>query len=342
MKQHAGHYNDQQNQPATAPLFQETHMKKLALAFIAATSLTAILNQGFSQGSTTPQPAISTKGMPQGASINWTDRVLIAEGQGTAAKGLTQAQAEVRALAAARADAQRILLGAIKGVQLTSSTTVQNFELTDDTIKTAIQGLLQNATPVANSEKIVKKDDGSFIAKVSYSIPLTGDSSLAQVVLPPLAEAEAKTNPKPAQPTVPASKPTQPVTPQTANKPAQPITGSDALPTYTGIIIDVRGKGYSPCMSPKIKMPDGSEVWGTIKTTSEFAVQVGIAAFMRRIEDAARLTERGGPGQLLVKATKVLGPAQCDVEVTPSDAALALKANQGSGFFEEFKVTFVY
>jgi hypothetical protein len=64
-------------------------------------------------------------------------------------------------------------------------------------------------------------------------------------------------------------------------------------------------------------------------------------AFRARLEDAARLTERGGPGQLLVKALGVSGLNRCDVTVSSADAALILTSNQEEEYLPNSRVTFV-
>ena len=134
--------------------------------WILAWSLAVVAGvlSGFSVSQPGSVAVQSTRGLPAGARLNWSDGVLIVEGQGTAPSGLTLAQQEVRALAAARADAQRLLLGALRGVQVTSTTTVANFELQSDVIRTSIRGLLLGAVPVQGSEKLELKPDGSFIA----------------------------------------------------------------------------------------------------------------------------------------------------------------------------------
>lgn len=285
--------------------------------------------------------AITTRKLPAGTQLNWTKGVLIAEGKGTAPAGLTQSQAEVRGLIAARADAQRLLIGTISGVQITSETTVKNLELADDTIKTSISGFLKGASEVKNSDKIEKRPDGSFIAKVSFSVNIVGDDSLADIVYPALADDNAAKSIKPFQSTAVAAPAPVPATANQPNPP-RPAVANITIPKYTGLIIDARGTGYAPCMSPKIYGSGGGEIWGTLTVTSDFANDVGIAAFTRRMEDAVRFADRGGPGQLVVKATKALGTDRCDASVGEAEAVLIIQADKQNSFLKDFKVTFVY
>jgi hypothetical protein len=303
--------------------------------------LAALTFAGLSLSQPGSTPVVSTAGLPEGARLNWSDGVLIAEGKGTAQAGLTLAQAEVRSLAAARADAQRLLVGALRGVQVTSSTTVQNFELQSDTIRTSIQGVLLGAVPVPGSERFEKKADGSFIARISFAVPITGSGSLAQVLYPELAARTVLNPPVLAVPTVPPSAPTQPVTPENAARSPLPLAAGAPVPKYSGLIVDARGKGFTPCLNPRVLVAGGAEVFGSFREVSELMQSSGTVAFRARLEDAARLTERGGPGQLLVKALGVSGPNRCDVTVSSADAALILTSNQEEEFLPNSRVTFV-
>ncbi len=285
--------------------------------------------------------AVTVKKLPTGTQINWTKGILIAEGKGVAPSGLTQAQAEVRSFIAARADAQRLLTGAIQGVQVTSETTVKNLELADDSIKTSISGFLKGAVEVRNSGKLEKKTDGSFIAKVSFALNIVGDDSLADIVYPELIDDSTVKPPKSFQSTVAPTPAPAPATIAQPN-PARPAISTAVIPSYTGLIIDARATNYSPCMSPKIYGPSGGEVWGTLTVSSSFANDVGIAAFTRRMEDAVKFTDRGGPGQLMIKATKALGTDRCDVSIAEGDGVLILQADSLKPFLKDFKVTFVY
>ncbi len=287
-------------------------------SFAAALTVGALALSGTGLTESKPTPVTTTQGLPAGAKMDLTNGVLVAEGKGTAAAGLTQAQSELRALAAARADAQRVLLGALQGVQITSETSVKDFELQSDEIKASISGLLKNAAPVKDSEKIEKKQDGSLIARVSFQVPLYGeDGSVAAATFPSV----------PKNPTPSSTDPTPP--PSTEAK-------------YRGLVVDARGKGYVPCLVPKIKPTTGEEQWATEYADEPQAKKAGVAAFVRRLEDAKVLKFRGAPDQLTIKAVKASGPSKCDVEVSDADAANIKKYDESGKFLETFKVTFVF
>ncbi len=333
-------------------------------------------------GSTQQNPAqgvTTTLGLPPGASVNWTQGQIVVEGKGIVSSGLTQAQGELRAMAAARADAQRLLLSAIQGVQVTAETTVKDYVLQDDEIKLSVSGLLKNALPVKDSEKYEKKADGSRIARVSYMVALYGDNSVASAAFRIVAASATANGPiktgvvkpppppvSPPPPTPPAPPPPKPPTPPPVAPPAPPpptpppvsppspppvtpppppiIPPPPPVPEtkFTGLVIDARGKGFQPCLVPTIKPSTGTEEWAVGYVNDPKATQVGVAAFVRRLEDAKRLKVRGAPNQLVIRASKATGAGHCNVEVSDTDASTIRKADGDAKFLATFKVTFVF
>jgi len=76
--------------------------------------------------------------------INWVDGYVSAIGNGAAAAKGNMAQSRPLARRAAIADAYRNLLETIKGVKVDSSTTVENFMVSQDIIKTQVEGIVKN------------------------------------------------------------------------------------------------------------------------------------------------------------------------------------------------------
>jgi hypothetical protein len=308
-------------------------MKKSLFAVVTLCA-TVALAQSAVRPVTTPVtlPSAQTT-LGQSAQINWTAGTLTVKGIGTASKDNSIAAGEVKSLAAARADAQRLLVSALRSVRVTSTTTVRDFELRSDEIKLEIEGSLQYALPVRGSEKVEQKSDGSFLARIEYVVALYGYDGIADVLQNGIAASNAN-KPKPTPPNVAASPAPAPLGSST-----RPAAGT--LP-YTGLVVDARGMNYAPCMSPKIWMSNNREVWGTLYSSSDFVNSVGIAAFVQSIEDAQKLPARGAPGQLVIKAVRTTDAGRCDVLVSDSDARLIFDANAKNGFLAEYKVTFLY
>ncbi len=109
---------------------------------------------------------------------------------------------------------------------------------------------------------------------------------------------------------------------------------------FTGLIVDARGLRFTPCMFPRLYAQNGAEVWGTYKVSSAYANDIGVSSFVREPETAARLTGRGAPNQLTVRA--VLVRNQCEATLSDADAERVLVENRRSRFLEGFKITFLY
>ena len=139
--------------------------------------------------------------------VDWTTGVVTAVGIGAPpANAANPAQARAMAERAAQVVAYRNLLEAIKGVRVDSTTTVENFMVTSDVIRTQVSGFVQGATIM--DKKYMS--DGSV--EVTVGMKLTG--ALADALLP-------KTPPAP---------PTGLVT-----------TPGAAGQVFTGLIVDARG-----------------------------------------------------------------------------------------------------
>jgi hypothetical protein len=127
-----------------------------------------------------------------------------------------------------------------------------------------------------------------------------------------------------------------------------PVPGlqPDAAPKvgpFTGLIVDCRGLGVSPAMSPKIVDETGKEIWGTMQIDPEIAIEYGIVGYYKSVEDA-RSGSRAGQNPLVVKAIGKAGRAkmfQCDAVVTSADGQRILGENAEAGFLAKLNVCFV-
>ncbi|RLG09396.1 hypothetical protein DRN73_09990 [Candidatus Pacearchaeota archaeon] len=117
--------------------------------------------------------------------INWTQGVIRAEGRGVMDTSLPYAQAKAMAVRAAVVDAQRNLLEIVKGVYITSETTVENAMLKNDVIKTKVEGVIKNARMVGEPQI-----EGNLV-KVVMEIPLYDTGGIAPVFKEP-EETEEK------------------------------------------------------------------------------------------------------------------------------------------------------
>lgn len=242
---------------------------------------------------------------PTGSSgkVDWSTGVITAVGIGAPpAQPANAAQARAMAERAAQVVAYRNLLEAVKGVRVDSTTTVENFMVTSDVIKTEVSGIIQGA--MVMDKKYMS--DGSV--EVTVGMRLTG--ALADALLPK----------GPATPPGPIA-----------------ATPGISAQLYTGLIVDARGLGVRPAMAPKILNEEGKEVYGSAWISRDFAVREGMVGYLKD-PVAAQSNPRVTDKPLLVKAQKVSGDARVDVVISNADAAALHSASQNLSMLEKCRV----
>jgi hypothetical protein len=234
--------------------------------------------------------------------VDWSTGVITAVGIGAPpAQPANAAQARAMAERAAQVVAYRNLLEAVKGVRVDSATTVENFIVTSDVIKTEVSGIIQGATIM--DKKYMS--DGSV--EVTVGMKLTG--ALADALLPKIPQASA------------------------------PVPGVAAVPgqIYTGLIVDARGLGVRPAMAPKILNEDGKEVYGSAWVNRDWAVREGMVGYLKD-PAAAQANSRVTDKPLTVKALKVSGDGRVDMVISNADAATLQNASQNLSMLEKCRV----
>jgi len=235
--------------------------------------------------------------------VDWTTGVITAVGIGAPpAQPANAAQARAMAERAAQVVAYRNLLEAVKGVRLDSTTTVENFMVTSDVIRTQVSGFVQGA--MVMDKKYMS--DGSV--EVTVGMKLTG--ALADSLLPK-----------------------GPLTPPTGIV----TTPGAAGQTFTGLIVDARGLGVKPAMAPKVLNEEGKEVYGSAWINRDWAVREGMAGYLKdplQAQQNPRVTDK----PLLVKAVKASGDVRVDVVISNADAAMIHGASQNLSFLEKCRV----
>ncbi len=236
--------------------------------------------------------------------VDWTTGVITAVGIGAPpANPVNAAQARAMAERAAQVVAYRNLLEAVKGVQVDSNTTVENFVVTSDVVKTQVSGIIQGATVM--DKKYMS--DGSV--EVTVGMKLTG--ALADALLPKGA----------GTPQMPAG--------------AAPAANPGQI--YTGLIVDARGLGVRPAMSPKILSEDGREVYGSARVNRDWAVREGMVGYLKD-PSSAQTNPRVTDKPLLVKAVKVSGDGRVDMVISNADAAALQNVTQNLSMLEKCRV----
>ena len=267
--------------------------------------------------------------------INWTQQLMKCTGLGGPNPDLPLATQRASAIRAAKLDALRNLLETIKGVSLTSETTVENSLVVNDLIRTRVEGALK-AFRVVDTRYMSTGD-----VEVDVEIPLTG--VIADALLPQdfgggiLMTGGQLLCPTCGQPW-PAGKPVPPGTTLIqADVGTTALTGSSV---YTGLVIDARGLGVRPAMAPKVLDDRGDEVYGSRYVSREYAVDIGMVGYEKDI-DRARMNERVADNPLIVRAVEASGPNKTDVIISSADAMKIHNAASNMNFLQHCKVMFI-
>jgi hypothetical protein len=113
--------------------------------------------------------------IPGKGAVNWSGGFIEAVGEGSAKASGNKSKDKMSATRAAEVKAHRALLETIKGVHVTSTTTVQDSMMTEDIIKTKIDGIVKGAQ--ITDKKLEVESDGSISATVTMRICLMGGAT---------------------------------------------------------------------------------------------------------------------------------------------------------------------
>ena len=249
------------------------------------------------------------------ACVDWDRGVVMAEGLGApSSKAKNKAQQNATALRAARLDAARNMLEMIMGINLSSTTTMQDAMVTSDTVRTKVQGKLFGLRP---SGKPRYFSDGS--------VSIMMEASLRQTI--PREAMEA---------TVDAEPPRQIGSSDTVRS----ATKLDPGRAYTGLVIDAKGTGVQPAMSPRIYDEDGNELYGSAYVDQAFVQKHGMAGYVKDLEQAsANDRVKGTPA--IIKALSSSGTNRTDLILANEDAQQLQSLSKNLNFLREARVVIV-
>ena len=170
----------------------------------------------------------------EGGQINWTTQFIEAEGEGIIDNERFKNPAQARALAirAATVVAQRNLLEIVKGVNVTSETTVEDMITTKDIITTKVEGVVKGAEMIG--QPVIA--DGSV--KVRLRMPLYGDGGLAPAIYDDIPTVDPTPSPIKLDTTEQA--------PATLD-PAKPTNLPDK-----GLVFNMKGQPFDPALFPVV------------------------------------------------------------------------------------------
>ena len=239
--------------------------------------------------------------------VNWTSGIISASGMGVFSDNLANPiQRLAMARRAAITVARRNLLEVSKRVRVDSDTTVENFIVRDDEIKSSVDRFIRDAI-VTKETNLVGGE-----VRVSVQIKLKGDFSDAV-----LSNTYNNTHFFPSN---------------SASYSGEPV--------FTGLLIDAKGLGIRPAMAPKIIDENGREVYGPAFVRGDFAAREGMAGYSKSI-DTARKNERISENPLIVKGIKAAGDSSSNIVITSADAEKIRTAAAHMNFLDQCRVMIV-
>lgn len=236
--------------------------------------------------------------------VNWDRLVIKAVGQGMLPGDMeSQSEAEKIARECALADARRNLESTVLAVRVAGENSVRKVTAESENLKSAV------AVAVASSTVISERQlpDRSF--EVILQMPLTGKRGLMSFVAGTLLpEVEDRR------------------------------TARARIPS--GLIIDARGLGVKPAISPAIYASDGRLLYGAQTVGARAGIENGLANYPDDIGRAMK-SPRTGNKPLVVKALKRGPKLATDIVVSNADALLISMADETAGILQECRVSIV-
>ncbi|MBT9543799.1 MAG: LPP20 family lipoprotein [Candidatus Sericytochromatia bacterium] len=298
------------------------HLIKLMVAAALATGTLS-----YSLSTLSPAQAQVTQNMGSGT-IDWTSGNLKVTGSGAPPSKGSAAQKRLMARRAAVADGYRQMAELINGVRVDSETIVKDFVTESDTIKIKVSALIKGAQ-IGDTRYL---SDGSV--EVDMRLGMYGANSLSSVIQPTFLEEHKQEQIAPTPTRTPVPTPVK-----TPTIPDEPVV--DNGDSYTGLIIDCKGLGVAPGMSPMIMDSNGKEVYiGDRPIDPDMVVQIGIVGYLKTMSEA-RASSRVGKNPLVIRASSAGGKTKVDAVISSSQAQMLLQADSRKSFLAESKVVFI-
>ena len=267
--------------------------------------------------------------------VDWENGIIYAVGIGVPnPKYTSESQKNFSAVRAATVVGQRNLLEIVEGVNITSSTTVEMGMAQNDTVMSQVQGSIKRVQALGRPDFL---NDGSVSIILRYY--LTDLNSLLQDNNPYGSKKPRNKNSSQQKKSPYGSKKNKDKTGENndspTNKESQPSDGA-----YTGLIIDAKGLGVLPALSPKIYDENENLIYGVEHTGRNFNVSQGIVAYDKNLEQAKQNSRVAG-NPLVVKATSLAGSDQIDVVLTKKDGEFLNQLYETQSFLREGRVLIV-
>ena len=263
--------------------------------------------------------------------VNWVEGYVSAIGYGAAAKG-NMAQSRPLSRRAAIGDAYRNLLEVIKGVKVDSTTTIENFMVTQDVIETQMDGVVKGAK--IHKETYEAQPDGSLMASVEMRVCISscpGTMSIVQAL---------NVGPHNDAPSVPQKRLQETPVVNVPPLPKEYKIVYDASRPVTGIIVTLEGQVFERVLLPVVIAEEVGDSLVTIYSAKSVKPAVirtyGTVRYADNVEQA-RKNQHLGNNAMIIPAARI---TKENMIVVKGEAARLIKetTSHGNDYLSEAKV----
>ena len=288
-----------------------------ATALAGSQALCQILAQGES-----PRSDLTDK--LQNAEIDWGAGYYYATGEGivpSSEEEPNRTRAHLKARGYARMKAIVELRMAIEATPVNHKTAGKDCLAKDNGLRQTVEGYVANVEIVGEKQRVEGADT---IVSVTVRAPIHGQNGVGSAIIRSRGARDAGGD----------------ANVDRRGDVRAPSVSPGSKGPFTSLIVDCGGLNVQRAISPKIRKPDGAEIWGTVPADADALQDRGIVAYARGIEDARR-SPRSGANPLVVKAIgRAGGRFMCDAAVSEPDAERIVRENQASHFLDRFDVVF--
>ncbi len=123
-------------------------------------------------------------------------------------------------------------------------------------------------------------------------------------------------------------------------KPKGDAAGRAGQARAGGLVIDARGLGATPAMIFSVLDENGKSVYGSAFISREYAVQWGMAEYVKRLS-TAKGSARVSPHPLVIKGLRAVGAGRTDIIISNADATKIIGAVENLIFLRKGRVSVV-
>ncbi len=238
--------------------------------------------------------------------INWTEKVVVATGTGAPdLKAPNVSVARIGAERAAKLDALRNILEALKGVKITANASIADRMGQSNDISAQVQGMARNFKVVDTRYY----SDGGVDVVVQMEIT----SQLRALLFPKNKKKEKKVVKK---------------------------EGEKLKTKYTSLIVIASKLGLVPAMAPKILNQKGKKIYGAEMVEPSILESKGVSTYCKTLK-IAKKRKITGKKPLIIKAVKLADGSKSDLVIKGEDAKKLEAIDLDTTFLKEAKVIFV-